>query len=109
MDAEQLAQNPFFVLELRPRAGRADVEQAGQRITTMLELGIAGADRYPTPLGARTRSLDMVRQAMHELRDPALRAAFELWAVLEPRDLNAAPPGTHRLAPWPDAVQDYPW
>ena len=109
MESERLARNPFFILGLQPGAGRAAAEQAGQRIRAMLEMGVAGADRYLTPLGERVRDLDLVRQAMHEMQDPATRAVHEVWARLEPRSHTSTPATAQRLAPWPELVQDYPW
>jgi hypothetical protein len=81
---ERLERNPFYVLGLRPGAGRAAIEEAAQKIIGMLELGLRGAGEYPTPLGARARTPDDVRAALAELRDPERRLAHELWAGLEP-------------------------
>lgn len=71
--------NPFFVLELQPECGRAEVERAGQRLLGMLELGLAGAERYRTPFGEGRRDAAKVREAMAELRDPQRRLLHELW------------------------------
>ena len=80
----QVADNPFYVLELSPQCSRAEVERAGQRLLGMLELDLAGARRYPTPLGSRTRDPAKVREAMAELRDPQRRLFHELWVQVPP-------------------------
>jgi hypothetical protein len=67
------------VLELDPRASRAEVERTGQKLIALLELGSAGAARYDTPFGSATRDADGVRQAVAALRDPIERVIHELW------------------------------
>jgi hypothetical protein len=71
--------NPFYVLELAPECSRAEVERAGQKLLAMLELSMAGAERYPTPFGPGRRDPAKVREAMAELRDPQRRLFHELW------------------------------
>jgi hypothetical protein len=71
--------NPFYVLELAPECSRAEVERAGQKLLAMLELGMAGSERYPTPFGSGRRDSAKVREAMAELRDPQRRLLHELW------------------------------
>jgi hypothetical protein len=71
--------NPFYVLELAAECSRAEVERAGQKLLAMLELGMAGSERYPTPFGAGRRDPAKVREAMAELRDPQRRLLHELW------------------------------
>lgn len=88
---ERLAQNPFFVLELRPDCSRAEVERAGQTLLGMLELELSAAQSYASPLGRHRRSPELVRASMAELRDPNRRLLHELWASLEPR-LDAPEP-----------------
>src|SRR5438874_11473689 len=78
----RFADNPFYVLGLRPGCGRAEVEREGQRLLAMLELGLSAADRYGTPVGERERTADKVRHATAELRDPERRLPHELWAQL---------------------------
>jgi hypothetical protein len=78
----RIEENPFHVLGLAPTASRADVEREGQKLLGMLELGLAGAAAYATPLGARVRSAETVRAALAELRDPQRRLIAELWARL---------------------------
>ncbi|MCA9682252.1 MAG: hypothetical protein KC457_08655 [Myxococcales bacterium] len=76
----RLLDNPFFVLGLDPACSRAEIERAGQKILAMLELGLAGAERYATPFGAGRRDAAKVREAMSELRDPQRRLYHELWS-----------------------------
>jgi hypothetical protein len=82
---ERLAHNPFYVLELRPDCSRAEIERAGQTLLGMLELELAAAQSYASPIGRHRRSPELVREAMAELRDPNRRLLHELWATLEPR------------------------
>jgi len=77
----RLIDNPFHVLELAPDCSRAEIERAGQKLLAMLELKLAGADGYVTPLGAGRRDPAKVREAMAELRDPQRRLVHELWAM----------------------------
>ncbi|NVB41728.1 hypothetical protein G6O69_28095 [Pseudenhygromyxa sp. WMMC2535] len=85
----RMLDNPFYVLELDPECARAEVERAGQRILAMLELGLSGAQRYPTPAGPQPRDHAKVRAAMAELRDPQRRLLHELWLCAP--TLEAAP------------------
>jgi len=89
---ERIERNPFYVLGLRPGATRAAIEEEAQKLLGMLELGLAGAAIYATPLGPRPRTPDEVRVALAELRDPERRAAHEVWARLEPSSSPAATP-----------------
>ena len=79
--AERLAENPFFVLGLAPDAPPRDVEREAQKLLGMLELGLADAATYATPLGPRPRTADRVRAAAAVLRDPRRRLVAELWAA----------------------------
>lgn len=117
---DRLADNPFYVLGLRPGCARAEVEREGQRLLSMLELGLSAAERYATPVGERERTPDKVRQAMAELRDPEKRLGHELWASLPPErrpaaeseaTVNAASDARaeERLAPWPAALAALGW
>lgn len=72
--------NPFFVLGLEPTASRTEVERAGQKLLGQLGLGLESARRTDTPWGPAERDEASVRAALAELRDPARRAAAELWA-----------------------------
>jgi len=92
---DRLAQNPFYVLELRPDCTRAEVEREGQKLLGMLELELSGATHYRSPLGRHRRTPEQVRAAMAELRDPNRRLVHELWATLS-------------VEPAPDVGQDEP-
>ncbi len=81
--------NPFLVLELDPAASRDELERQGAKLLALLAAGVAGATAYPTPLGPRERSPEMVREALAELRDPLKRTLHEVWA----RGFRAAGPG----------------
>lgn len=130
--AEALArirENPFYVLGLRPSAGRMEVEREGQKLLGMLELGLASAATYPTPVGLGARTPDKVRRAMAELRDPERRLVHELWARLDPAPAPTEAPrdeveedlaamaataaaggsGGDPLAPWPEALSALGW
>jgi hypothetical protein len=76
---ERFAENPFHVLALPVTATRAEVERAGQKWLAMLEVGVAAARIYATPVGPRVRTGELVRAAMAELRDPERRVVHELW------------------------------
>jgi hypothetical protein len=113
MDAsslEALRDNPFYVLGVRPDAPRTEVEREGQKLLGMLELGLASAARYATPVGPGERTADKVRRAMADLRDPEKRLGHELWARLDPVPLTspvAPAPGQADAAP--RAKADAPW
>jgi hypothetical protein len=97
--------NPFFVLEVSPRASRAEVERAGQKLIGLLALGSAGAGRYDTPFGPASRDADTVRQAVAALRDPVERVIHELWA-----DVSRAPePSENSRAAWTAAERAIGW
>jgi hypothetical protein len=81
----RLGESPFFLLGLTPACSRIEVEREGQKLMAMLEVGMEEARRYPTPVGERERTVEQVRQAMADLRDPARRLGQELWAMLPPQ------------------------
>ena len=85
---ELIADNPFYVLGLRPDCAAREVEREGQRLLAMIAVGLAESLRYDTPVGERARSDQKVRAAMAELRDPSRRLVHELFARLPP----AGPP-----------------
>jgi hypothetical protein len=99
--------NPFHVLGLPPSATRAEIEREGQKLLAMLELGLASAATYATPVGRAPRTPDKVRGAMAELRDPEKRISHELWARLAPAPAGEEPAERAAAAPsprrWPDA------
>ena len=75
-----LVENPFFVLGLGTDASRIEIEREAQKLLGMLELGFADVQTYPTPLGSRPRTPELVRAAVAALRDPSQRLVAELWA-----------------------------
>ena len=79
-----VAENPFYVLGLRPDCAPREVEREGQRLLGMLALGLKESKHYPTPVGERPRTAELVRHAMAELRDPAKRLVHEVLARLPP-------------------------
>jgi hypothetical protein len=106
----RMADNPFYVLGLRPTCSRADAEREGTKLLGMLELGLAAAATYATPLGPQPRTPEKVREAMGELRDPERRLRHELWARAEP--VAPAPPSEPPLEPpplWQTALADLGW
>lgn len=123
--AEALARirdNAFHVLELTPSCSRLDVERQGQKLLAMLELGLAAAVTYATPVGHGVRDADKVRLAMARLRDPDKRLEEELWARLDagarppaPRDedadlgLDSLPRAPRPDLPWPGALAALGW
>jgi len=90
MDAPHVTQNPFYVLELGLQCGAVEVERQGKKLLGMLELGLAQARTYPTPLGPQPRDASLVRHAMSELREPNKRLAHEVWARLPATPLRRA-------------------
>jgi hypothetical protein len=76
---ERILANPFLVLGLAPAASALEVEREGQKLLGMVELGLEAAASYATPLGPRPRSVELLRWAMAELRDPHRRLLHELW------------------------------
>jgi hypothetical protein len=79
----RLANNPFYILGLRPDCARAEIEREGQKLIGMLELELSSAATYRSPIGVHRRTPELVREAMAELRDPNRRLLHELWATLE--------------------------
>ncbi len=107
---ERLADNPFFVLGLTPAATAREVEREAQKLLGMIELGLAAAASYPTPLGPRPRTAERVRAAAATLRDPRERLLAELWAAAGDAPVPAPPvaaPG--EMVTWPDALTDAGW
>jgi hypothetical protein len=104
MTRAELAQNPFFVLELSTNASRMDVERAAQRLLSLLAIGASAAKRYQCPLGVFDRDEDAVRQAGATLRDPKRRLAWEFWAEL-PGELTTG----ESIAAWPEALRSIAW
>ncbi len=117
----RLRENPFFVLGLPVTASRVEVEREAQKLLGMLELGLAPAARYASPLGWHPRTPDLVRAAAATLRDPRRRLLAEAWArhvavVTEPPpaaavvDEPAVAPDDDAPAPgWEDARARLGW
>lgn len=106
----RLRDNAFYVLELSPSCSRLEVERQGQKLLAMLELGLAAAAQYPTPVGPGSRDADKVRLATAKLRDPDKRVEEELWARLPVHTTKIdedADLGLHDLPAVPR--QDRPW
>jgi hypothetical protein len=101
--------NPFFVLELGAECSRAEVERAGQRLLGMLELGMAGAERYGTPFGAGRRDAAKIREAMAELRDPQRRLLHELWVRGSSVEIGAELPESSDLPGFERAPTSMGW
>ncbi len=80
----RFADNPFYVLGLRPDSTRAEVEREGKKLLAMLEVKLSAGESHTSPLGTHTRSAEQIREAMAELRDPERRLVHELWARLAP-------------------------
>ena len=72
--------NPFLVLELPPGATREELERQGAKLLALLAAAVREAATYPTPLGPRERTAELVRGALAELRDPGKRLVHEQWA-----------------------------
>lgn len=71
--------NPFLVLELPPGVTREELERQGAKLLALLAASVGEAATYPTPLGPRERTPELVRGALAELRDPARRLLHEWW------------------------------
>lgn len=99
---DRLVDNPFFVLELDPDCSRIEIERQGQKLLAMLQIGLAGADRYATPFGPRPRTAELLRESMAALRDPRRRLVAEMWARAPAAD---SPPDDAQ----PDGDRDDPW
>jgi hypothetical protein len=94
-----LAENPFYVLGLAVDASRIEIEREAQKLLGMLELGFAEAQTYPTPVGPRPRTPEMVRAAVAALRDPYQRLLAELWARHAPETAPAPARSTEPVRP----------
>ena len=116
MSAERhIVENPFLVLGVAPDTDRMAIEREAQKLLGMLELGLAAAATYGTPLGPRPRTPELVRAAVAALRDPDRRLVAEVWArglASAPAAAPAAGPATTTAAepaPWPDALHALGW
>lgn len=75
---------PFWVLELSPSSKSVDIHKAASTINAKLELGAAGADKFSSPEGPKTRDVFLVREAKAKLLDPTTRLLAEFWYI-EPK------------------------
>lgn len=96
--ARHFTKDPFYVLEAPRTATRRELDAVAQRLLDALAQGLAGAARYPTPLGERRRDEGTVKAAAHELRDAESRIVHEVWAGLPVRSRPIDPPSAP--APW---------
>jgi hypothetical protein len=101
---ERFAQNPFCVRGVPRDCTRAEFERAAQRLLAELELKVATAATYMTPLGPQPRDADRVRRAAAELRDPMRRVWHEIWASVPIGDASRKesppPPSALRALGW---------
>ena len=109
MRAPRVRENPFYVLGVAPDASRGEIEQQGQKLLAMLELGLSGAAAYETPLGPQPRTADDVRRALAELRDPERRVVHELWARLPATRVAAAAAPAKPVEGWAEAMVALGW
>lgn len=104
MNPVELADNPFFVLEISTTASRMEVERAAQKLLAQLAIGVASVQSYRTPFGAQQRDEAKVRGALSALRDPEQRALYELWAEEASAEREAA-----TLPGWAGALRSIGW
>lgn len=110
--AARVVENPFLVLGLAPTATRMEIEREAGKLLGMLELGLAAAATYATPLGPRPRTPELVRTAAATLRDPARRLAAEVWAraagAVPGGDDGGGEAGAGAAAPGPAVAPEQP-
>lgn len=101
---DRIAENPFYVLGLERDCSRQDVEREGQKLLSMLTLGLEEAQAYTTPVGERPRTAELIRHAMSELREPRRRLVHELLAALPATSVVPVKRSGARLVlTWPEA------
>jgi hypothetical protein len=103
MNQDELADNPFLVLDVAESATRAEVERAGQKLLGQLAIGLASVKSYHTPFGLRERDESKVRMALSILRDPEQRVFYELCLC------DSQPDQPPRLPSWANAHRSIPW
>ncbi len=103
IEPPHLVDNPFFILELPRDCSGMDIERAGQKLLSMIKLGLSSATTYKTPLGERPRDEDAVRRAMSTLRDPDKRRLFEVWVRDDVWHADSVPRTTSETVLWPKA------
>lgn len=101
---ERITENPFYVLGVTPTVTRTELEREGNKLLSMLQLGLKEAKVYRSPLGEHPRTEEAVRAAMAELRDPKRRLVHELLASL-PANVTVPKPADaeHERLKWPRA------
>ncbi|MFT3710576.1 MAG: hypothetical protein QM817_23370 [Archangium sp.] len=102
---ERIASNPFYVLGVAVTATRTEIEREGNKLLSMLQLGLKEAKVYRSPLGEQPRTDELVREAMAELRDPKRRLVHELLAALPAVTTipAASASGAAPVLTWPSA------
>lgn len=100
---ERIASNPFCVLGVSPTATRTELEREGNKLLSMLQLGLKESKTYRSPLGEQPRTEELVREAMAELRDPKRRLVHELLAALPATTPVPASGSGLNAPPWPKA------
>jgi hypothetical protein len=99
-----LAENPFWVLELPLTASRIEARRAADRLLGLLAVSSSAARSYPTPFGPRPRDEALVRRALAALDDTEARVIDELWAETPPLEPLPAEPGG-----WDGALASIGW
>ncbi len=105
MNQDELADNPFLVLEVTASATRMEVERAGQKLLAQLAIGVSAAKSYDTQFGRRERDESKVRTALSVLRDPEQRALYELWSS----DAEGGQEPSPAPAGWTEALRSIGW
>jgi hypothetical protein len=105
--ARRIAANPFHLLELDPRAGRAAIEDAARRILQALAAAMPGADRYRSAFGMQPRDTDATLSAAGKLRDRERRVLCEVWARLPVQAAAVTPRVEPR--PWLAGLRALGW
>ena len=95
-------ENPFYVLGLLPDASRSDIERTAQKLLAELAIGREGVRTYLTPLGPAERTEERVRMAVAELRHPAKRLSYEVWADAS---TSEAPSNDESGMPWAECMR----
>lgn len=100
---ERIAENPFYVLGVSPTASRTELEREGNKLLSMLQLGLKESSVYRSPVGEQARTEEAVRAAMAELRDPKRRLVHELLASLPISVTVPKPVESPDAVKWPRA------